>query len=364
MNVTRNSFLIAAAAVLLFNSSAAALTVQPFPPGTILVLCTAEDGSASVPALMSLNPTTGARTIISDFLNGAGPNFQELGDIAIAPNGSVFIADGGKGIISVDLQTGNRTILSGLGVGTGPDLIRPSGLAIDAAGNLLVTDLGHILNATDGILFSVDPNNGNRTTLSNSSVGTGAQLGNPQDVELNADGKPIVVEFGNTANPYGLISIDQASGNRTLISSNALGTGPAISEPGGIVIDSNGKHFVTGGVSSGAAVVFTVDPATGDRIVVSGNSVGSGTTLQQLAKITTDLSDNLLVADFGGDRIFRIDPLSGNRTVLYQRFSGSGPQLRQPKAMVVVPIPEPTCTLLACLALAAWALCTRCRLLV
>ena len=74
------------------------------------------------------------------------------------------------GLFRVDPTTGARTLLSDFGVGT-PAGVDPFGVAVESSGNILVTDSNAGTGGL-GALFRVDPSTGARTILSDFGVGT------------------------------------------------------------------------------------------------------------------------------------------------------------------------------------------------
>lgn len=101
----------------------------------------------------------------------AGPREGEVRepyDVAVAADGSVFVADkAGRAVLRVPPDGGAASIVSGAGVGAGPAFASPSGLAIDAAGSLLLADRGV------PAIFRVDPDSGERSVLASAAVGRG-----------------------------------------------------------------------------------------------------------------------------------------------------------------------------------------------
>src|SRR5262245_14048372 len=86
--------------------------------------------------------------------------------------------------------------------------------------------------------------------------------------------------------------------------------------------------------------VYHVDPATGDRTVVSSDSIGAGPSLGQLFGIAVEPSGTILVtgtADFVTGWVYRIDPLTGDRSVVTSSVVGSGPNLVNPMDLVIGP---------------------------
>ena len=79
---------------------------------------------------------------------------------------------------------------------------------------------------------SIDPLTGNRTILSNATHGSGPLLGSPIGFGLSAGGL-LVADPGNPSLgiPPGVDLIDPVTGDRTLVSGAARGTGPLFTFP-------------------------------------------------------------------------------------------------------------------------------------
>ena len=84
----------------------------------------------SVDAVLHVDVLSGHRTLIADATHGLGPDF--VNPLAIAYDAArerVLVADSGK-LITVDPLTGDRALLSGPGVGSGPPLGDSFGVAV------------------------------------------------------------------------------------------------------------------------------------------------------------------------------------------------------------------------------------------
>jgi sugar lactone lactonase YvrE len=127
----------------------------------------------------------------------------------------------------------------------------------------------------------------------------------PQDIVIAA-------QIGPAANnDHGLVVVDPVTGNRTILSDNSVGTGPEFSMPVGVAIEPDGSLLVAD-YSLGA--VFRVDPATGDRTIISGGGIGTGPSISFPNGIA-DAAGTIYVANgFTGDAVLAVDPLTGNRT--------------------------------------------------
>ncbi|HVU87161.1 MAG TPA: PEP-CTERM sorting domain-containing protein [Pirellulales bacterium] len=160
-----------------------------------------------------IDPATGNRTAFSA-VNVSG----------FAIDGSnIYAASADQAsVYAINASTGTPTLISGQGVGTGPDLHRPQDVALNSAGNLLVLD-GHTV-------YNVDPITGDRTIISSdaagSTVGTGPDLlVGAFRLAVAPDGTIFTTGF-MAPDTVSIASIDPLTGNRTIISDATIGTGP------------------------------------------------------------------------------------------------------------------------------------------
>lgn len=139
------------------------------------------DGSAGTNAegeLFTVDPATGARTVLSDFGNGAqgwvDPNPQSTPmSVTVSSSGQIFVlvqelsSGGGGAVIQVDPSTGIRTLLSDFSNSSeGATGIAPNGITwLPSLGALGVTDADAGPEGS-GALFTVNPATGQRGTLS------------------------------------------------------------------------------------------------------------------------------------------------------------------------------------------------------
>ncbi len=206
---------------------------------------------AVLDALIGLNVTDGARTMLSNDVTGAGPTLNAPRDVAVASDGTIYVVDSGAdALFSVDRVTGDRTEVSGGAVGSGPAFDAPWALAFAGNGVMTVADSG--LNAV------ID------TTLA-----TGARAARPEGMPGYVTPRGAAYGANNTLyvsdeTLRAIIQVD-AAGARTVLADRATGRGPHLSAPAGIVMHADGFLLV---VDSNDAV-FAIDPATGDRVMAS-----------------------------------------------------------------------------------------------
>ena len=165
-------------------------------------------------------------TLTNNLDPSGAPNLDTPEDMTVDLNGNILTADQGlitgiPQIVRVDRNTGVRTLLSGPGVGSGPALDGPFSIAGEPNGNVLVVDLDSATLSPR--LLRITPT-GARSVLSSNAVGTGPTLGNTERVRV-LNGVIYLLDGGR------VLSVDALTGNRILVSGGGKGTGPAFVLP-------------------------------------------------------------------------------------------------------------------------------------
>jgi streptogramin lyase len=203
---------------------------------------------------------------------------------------------------------------------------------LDASGNIVVMQGGSTFPA----VFSVDPATGNRTVVSSSSVGSGPNFTDLGAIDLDSSGN-ILVSNVTAGSDDGIWSVDPATGNRTILSNSGNGSGTNFIVPLGFALDASGNILIA---DSGVDALFSVDPATGNRTIISSSSVGSGPNFGDPYGVALEASGNIVVGDSTLNLLFRVDPMTGDRTIISSSSVGTGTNFIQPLLLVTV-IPEP-----------------------
>jgi streptogramin lyase len=299
--------------------------------------------------VMRVDPVTGAITTVSSATVGAGLRLSFPQGIAVEPSGSLLVGnrheihyDGQERLVRVDPVSGDRTTVSDATTGEGPLLRSPRRITLAADGGVLLDDDSTFVPG--GPLFSskvlrIDPQTGDRATLADPTTGSGApyaSLSGPFDVA--ADGTLVY-----TADDA-VMRLDPATGVRTLLSDETTGTGPRLIPHGAIetangslaVLNSDRALFCFQFCPSDVCVacftigpsILRVDPATGDRRVMSGGGIGleavgggtarlgsrgGGPDLVFPLDFVFEAARTLLVVD--GDRLMRVNTITGARTI-------------------------------------------------
>ncbi len=276
--------------------------------------------------------------------------------------GRALIVDSMRGeLLAMDLSTGERKILSGRDVGAGPLMDFPNDVVLDAANNrVLVTDAGlnvlfeislldgdrRIVGATGSAtgvsyvpgedrvllthafegLFSLELSTGKLIPISKDDPAQGATtLLNARNVARDPDGKTAYVTVNSK-----VVKVDLTNGDRRILSDASNGSGPTLVFA--FDVQFNSKYGLV--VADQSRGLVTVDPKTGDRVVVTGGGVGSGDPLRSLVDVDIeDGSDTAYIMDSFGDVLVSVDMTSGARVALGRISLGSGDALDSVNAL-------------------------------
>lgn len=236
---------------------------------------------------ISPDPITGVltRVVLTDF--GIGPNTGRTPRaVAVEADGQILVINGVRGtssrgvLVRVDPVTGARAIVSDFGdSGQGELGVEPRGVAVEAGGQILVIDAQAGQGTTGnglGVLFRINPQTGDRASLSNFGVGP-SQGSNPTSLAVETDGSILVSDEGHpSTTPLGLLfRVDPATGGRAVLSDFNTGANTG-REPEGVALEADGQILVVdkhaGALTRG--MLFRVDPQTGARTIVSDFAVG------------------------------------------------------------------------------------------
>lgn len=316
-------------------------------------------------AIFRVDAATGDRTVISGCANASCTTTVGTGSTLFAPTGlaradtlnlaaPIYVTDTlTDSLIRIDPTTGARTIVSSSFVGSGLAFVSPTSVTVQANGNLLVVD--ESLSA----LIDVNATTGDRTVvagcvdaLCSSEIGAGTSLTSPHDLSIElGSGDSFVL----SADLDAIFRVDGVTGDRILLSSAIAGSGPNFVNPRNLALDASGQILVSDSNVSPAApgMIFRVDPLTGARTIVASDTVGAGRDLEVPVGLGIDQNGNIIVLDFAPGIILSIDPTTGDRAIVSSSQQGTGLSFAGPSSIVVIPVPEPSTALLVVSGLAA-----------
>lgn len=269
--------------------------------------------------VLSVDPVTGARSLLYKDTVGEGPSINGL--VALAADldaGFLYLgSESADTITRVDLRSGARAVLSSNTMGNGPQFGTIRGLYADSANDRLL-----LVDADSASLDAVDTATGDRTRLSGGLVGNGPAMSIPVAITFDAlSDTAYVVDI----NLRSVFAVNTLTGERQVLSDDNS-TGPQFTEPTGIALDlPNGRLLVTdnGTGETSTVVLFGVDISTGERTVVASLDTGTGTNFISLYDVEI-IPDRDLAVAASGDALFILDLQTGGRTLLASSISGNG----------------------------------------
>ena len=205
-----------------------------------------------------------------------------------------------------------------------------------STGDLLLTDIGN--TAADTQVLSVNAGTGARALLSNDSTGSGT--GNDGFNYLNSvavsptTGTIYVVDAAGDTDTT-VKTINPITGDRVILTGAGVGSGTAfanegaspLGSPEGIAWDPTTGTLLVADPGDGMTTsqLLRGNPANGARSLVSGNVTGTGPAFIAVVAVAVDPSGNIYVANSNGSAstIVKVQASSGNRTVITGNGTGN-----------------------------------------
>jgi sugar lactone lactonase YvrE len=283
------------------------------------------DNEARKPTVWKVDPTTGAREVItSEDLGGGAPLYAPSAAV-MDRAGRLTVADGyGHTLLRVDPTTGNRSYFSGEGnTGSGVNFQALTDMIVDRDNSLVVVD--HLSN----MVFRVDAETGHRTEIAGPSRGQGPDLTYMTTIALGPTGDLWTLINTQTDNGAALVRIDPVSGDRQIVS----GFGDMVdSLSAEDIFFLNDRTALASGVQ-----IYQVDLITGHRTAIAS----SGPQLQWPGPIVRTHDGALVLADEYTGALYRLDLESREHKLFSGNTSEWGRRIGMPLQMFVV-APEPT----------------------
>lgn len=252
---------------------------------------------------------------------GTGPALEAPADVVFDENRNrAFIVEFwfGSPVIEVDLNNGDRSVLTDGSVGSGVHFKRPRGISLD-----MERQVAYVVDGVADIVTAIDLETGDRQLIAGDPNGRGSIDAYPIGVAHDPEsGDVYVADF--TLDSLSIIERD--TGVTRVISDDAIGSGPQFDNPYDLELSlATGTAYV---LDKLADAVFSVDLTSGARQIVSSSSIGTGPAFGDPTGLDLDAENNrLFVSDESGTRsdcVFSVDLLSGNRSAVSCNSVGQG----------------------------------------
>ena len=268
-----------------------------------------------------------AGNTLSSTLDKTSPLQRPISTALDSANNRLFVSDLDLDVLFVvDLDTGLCELVSGFlfgddrDKGAGEPFNSLVSIAYDALNNRVLGLDGGFSGAFSGLVLSIDVESGDRTVLSSDTVGSGDAITQGANIAFDSTTNTLLVL--DQGGPFGassrIFSVDTINGNRTIVS-DAM----AASVFEGFAVDFTGNRAFT--VNRTNQVIESIDLSTGSRTNVSGNGLGLGVAFGSPEYLAFNQNNGqVLVGDAGLDAIFSVDPSTGDRTIVSDGTTGSG----------------------------------------
>lgn len=291
-----------------------------------------------VDSIFTIDSSTGERLRILEQHVGSGPEVGEFRDFVVAEENSGYLLDYGAGSLQViDILTGARSEISGASKGGGPAIEWPQKMAIDSvAGVAYVLQRNDSLNSPIQVL-KIDMATGDRAIIASESIGSGPAITASRGIALNQESNQL---YFADADAGAVIALNLSDMSREILSSPDVGTGEGFIEPSGIAFDPVGKRiFVSdrglGGTDS--ARVFAIEPETGNRTTIYEPYIDPFPNLGDIGDIDIMPDGNTLLIRSNHDQIALLDIASSDRKIISGDDIGKGELLLNVTSVAVSP---------------------------
>lgn len=237
----------------------------------------------------------------------------------------------GRNAFDVAVRDRGGRVTSGLAsleVESEPARAAPNSIAFDAARNRLLFS-----DSFTQCVIALDLATGDCRFFSDATHGAGTPLDEPAGIALDAANDRLYVVEHVVGGAHALLAVDLATGDRSLLSGLGVGSGSDFDFPDDVAIDSARSRLL---VTERDRGIVAVDLATGNRSLMSGTGVGTGPAFDLPICIGIAPSGSFaIVGDIVLDALVRVELTTGNRSIVSDATNGTGPLLKEMRGIHV-----------------------------
>ena len=261
---------------------------------------------------------------------GLGVTIQAALDMELTADGrTLYVASHPEGLVSVDVATGNRLLIASSK--SQPELLALRGISLDEAAGTVA-----LLDDITGVVMTADVATGQKTVIS-SALHKGPSLEGGADLCLVA-GLGAVVTNSKTRQ---VIWIDWKTGDRAILSDDTVGSGDPLGVPLGLHLDAAASRVLACDGRHQTVTAISLDlQSLGARSTVARAGIGAGPTLpSRVLRLAASQDRSTSYLTDGSSQVFAVDLQSGVRRVLTDGGAvpvGQGPGLENAIAIVTI----------------------------
>ena len=278
--------------------------------------------------------------------------FNGPADLAIAPNGDLYVADFYNQVVR-KISGGVVTTVAGNGsYGYGGDgnqaasalLAGPSGIALDAAGNLYIADAynNRVRMVRNGVITTV-AGNGTPGYSGDKAAATAAMLKVPAGVAVDSAGKLYIADYGNyriRMVSAGIIATVAGTGTAAYIGDHVAATTAPLAAPQRVSTDTTGNFYIGDGTRVRKVANGTIVTIAGGGTPTGENGPAVGAQLLSPQGLATDAAGNVYIADSGTARVVKVSGgalsrAAGGGTLAADGVPATSAQLTAPSGVAV-----------------------------
>lgn len=224
---------------------------------------------------------------------------------------NAYIADSGSdSLIRQNLKTGVKTSLVSAGLGN----------AVDVAVDKTET-YAYVVDSSGDAVIRVDLSTYALTTISNTGT---PNLSYPTRVVVSEDSSFVYVADRSL---NGVVEIDLSDFSKRIVTDSSNTSTIPLDIPYSLLVDSTRTYLYVADRDQQA--LFKINIATGDREILSSNTVGTGPTFNKAHSLSFISSNEMAYVDINSDLVMKINIDTGDRSIISNNsMADSGPSFQ------------------------------------